>query len=55
MLRNSRAARRRNGGAAAVHAVPFDHLVAAKGLVAQLGGIESAQQALASLAHLMHP
>ncbi|MEX2112617.1 MAG: hypothetical protein WD845_05490 [Pirellulales bacterium] len=37
-----------------VHAVPFEHLVLAKGLAARLGGIENAQQALASLSKLMN-
>jgi hypothetical protein len=52
MLRKS-AARNGSGQAASVHAIPLDHLMAAKILASRLGGIESAQQALASLAKLM--
>ncbi len=52
-LRKS-ASRKRNAVAVgAVHAIPFDHLMAAKSLAARLGGIENAQRALANLAKLL--
>jgi hypothetical protein len=53
-LRKSANGKRASGVLAAVHAVPFEHLVLAKGLAARLGGIDNAQQALASLSKLMN-
>jgi hypothetical protein len=44
---------RADGAAGTVHSIPFEHLVAAKGLAARLGGIQNAQHALSSLAKLV--
>ena len=44
---------RRNGALAASN-VPFEHLLAAKSLAEQLGGVEVAKAALASLARLIN-
>jgi hypothetical protein len=53
-LRKSASKQRGAAAALAVHTVPFEHLVLAKGLAARLGGIDNAQQALASLSKLMN-
>jgi hypothetical protein len=53
-LRKSVSNKRGAVAVSAVHAVPFEHLVLAKGLAARLGSIDNAQQALASLSKLMN-
>lgn len=52
-LRKSALRKRAAATTGAVHAIPLDHLLAAKGLAARLGGIENAQQALADLARVL--
>lgn len=53
-LRKSASGKRGSAALAAVRSVPFEHLVLAKDLAARLGGIDNAQQALASLSKLMN-
>ncbi|MGD9720983.1 MAG: hypothetical protein AB7O59_02895 [Pirellulales bacterium] len=52
-LRKS-AGKKHSAVVASLEVVPFAHLVAAKSLVARLGGIEQAQHALASLSKLLN-